>query len=68
MTDFEYIQLARRDTTWQDIVASFAIGGMTITIDNEIIEGKLISGEVLLAEAIRLILQKACVTQNEANK
>jgi hypothetical protein len=62
MTDFEYIKLARRDTTWQNTVASFAIEGMTITIENEIIAGKMISGDISLAQAIRHILQKAGVT------
>lgn len=65
MTDFEYIRLARRDKTWQNIVASFAIEGMTTTIENEIIAGKMISGDISIDQAIRLILQKAGVSQHE---
>ena len=64
MKDSEYIELARRDSTWREIVASFAIEDMMLTEENEIIAGKLISGDIEMAEAIRLIRQNAGVTEH----
>jgi len=64
MTDSEYIKLARRDSTWREIVASFAIEGVTLTDENEIIAGKMISGDIEVAEAICLIRQNAGVTEH----
>ncbi len=61
MTNAEYIEIARNDSTWREIAASFAIEGMQMTEDNEIVAGKMIAGEIGLAEAIQIIRTNAGV-------
>lgn len=62
MTNADYINIARNDSTWQDIVASFAIENIVMTEQNEIIAGKMIAGELSLPEAIRQIRENAGVS------
>lgn len=61
MSNEDYIEIARNDSTWQEIAASFAIENMVMTEENEIVAGKMIAGEIGLAEAIRLIRESAGV-------
>lgn len=61
MTNDEYIDIARNDSTWREIAASFAIEGMEMSEDNEIVAGKMIAGEISLAEAIKIIRKNAGV-------
>lgn len=61
LTNAEYIDIARNDPTWREIVASFAIEGMLMTEDNEIVAGKMIVGEISLVEATRIIRSNAGV-------
>lgn len=64
MTDPEYIELARRDSTWREVVVSFAIEDMMVTEESEIIAGKMIAGEIELIEAISLVRQNSVVTEH----
>ena len=61
MTNAEYIDIARNDSTWREIAASFAIEGMQMSEDNEIVAGRMIAGEITLAEAIKIIRENAGV-------
>lgn len=61
MTNDDYISIARNDSTWQQIAASFAIEGLKVTEENEVIAGKMIAGEIDLADAIRMIRASAGV-------
>lgn len=65
MTDSDYIELARGNSTWREIVASFAIEGMTFGDENLIIAGKMISGDIEVSEAIRLIRDNAGIAVHE---
>lgn len=61
MTNAEYIEIARKDATWREIAASWAIEGIQMTEANEVIAGRMIVGEIDLAEAVRLIRSNAGV-------
>ena len=55
-----YVALAHASDDWQQIKASFAIGGMSLDDSNAEIIGRMIAGEMTLREAqsvIRLRLQ-----------
>lgn len=65
MTDSDYIKLARSNSTWREIVASFAIEGMTFGEENLIIAGKMISGDIEVSEAISLIRDNAGIVVHE---
>ena len=61
MSNEEYIAIARNDSTWQEVAASFAIEGLKMTDADEIVAGKMIAGEIGLPEAIRIIRSNAGV-------
>lgn len=61
MSDADYIEIARNDSTWREIAASFAIEGMVMTEENEVVAGKMIAGEISLPEAVKLIRANAGV-------
>jgi hypothetical protein len=65
MTDSDYTELARRDSTWREIVASFAIEGMTFGERDLNIGGKMISGDIDLSEAVRIIRENAGIAMHE---
>lgn len=59
MTRDEYIALARDNSTWQEIAASWALEGISISDDNDEIAGRMIAGELTLDEATVEIRRKA---------
>jgi hypothetical protein len=61
MTDNEYADLARNNPTWQEIAASWALEGIQMTYDNEVVAGRMIAGELSLPEAVAQIRQAAQV-------
>lgn len=65
MTDSDYIEIARQDRVWREIRASFAIEGMVMTEANEIIAGRMATGEIDLATAIRIIVQDAGLSSKQ---
>jgi hypothetical protein len=50
-----YIAIARADNVWREVVASFAIEGMSLSGDIEIIIGQMIAQEISCDEAIAII-------------
>lgn len=52
MENDKYVALARNHPEWQQVKASFAIEGMALTEDNEVIAGRMIAGEITLQEAL----------------
>jgi len=63
MPDDAYIAIARADNVWREVVASFAIEGMLLSEDVEIIIGQMIAEEISCAEAIAII-KAAAVSRN----
>jgi len=59
MTDTEYADLARNNATWQEIAASWALEGIHMTYNNEVVAGRMIAGEISLQEAVAEIRQAA---------
>jgi hypothetical protein len=58
MSDADYIAIACADRTWMNIVAPFAIENMVLTIENEIIAGRMIAGETDIAGAVQIIRER----------
>lgn len=57
-SDAEFIALAKADPLWHEVVASFAISGLTLTDENALIAGKLLAGEIDVNEAMRIIANR----------
>lgn len=55
MKNGDYIALARADNVWRETVGSFAIEGMVMAEDTEVIVGRMIAREIDVEEAIAII-------------
>lgn len=59
MYDAEYLEVARNDPVWREVVASMKISGFTLDIDTEILAGKMIAGRISFSELIQTLRTQA---------
>lgn len=53
-----FSDLARTDETWQEVKASFALEGLSVTEEDDELAGRLIAGEISVDEAIHALRKK----------
>ncbi len=51
----KYIALAEDNEMWQQIKASYALEGITLTEENAALAGRMIAGEITLADAVEAL-------------
>lgn len=59
MCDAEYLEVARNDPVWQEIVASMKISGFTLDYKTEILAGKMIAGSISFSELVQRLQMHA---------
>jgi hypothetical protein len=52
------IRLARNSVQWRQVVASFALSGIDVTEENEVIAGRMLSGEVTFEQIVAELKEK----------
>jgi len=55
LKNMNYLDIARNDSTWREVVASMQISGFDIDASIEILAGRIISGELTLSNAIDVV-------------
>lgn len=55
MSEAEYLEVARNDPAWREVVASMKISGFTLDVDTEILAAKMIIGNVSFNEMVQII-------------
>lgn len=55
MSEAEYLEVARNDPAWRDVVASMKISGFTLDIETEILAAKMIVGNVGFSEIVQIV-------------
>lgn len=59
MKDANYIEIARNDSTWREVVATMQISGFNMDASTEILVGKMITGELTLTKLIEVVTSSA---------
>ena len=57
--NMNYLDTARNDSTWREVVASMQISGFNMDASIEILAGQMISGELTLANVINIVTSSA---------
>lgn len=58
MTDADFIASAEAAPVWREMVASFAVSGIDIKYDNELMAGQLIAGDIDVNKAARRCIRR----------
>ena len=59
MSEAEYLEVARNDPTWCEIVASMKISGLRLDIYTEILVGKMIVDHMSLREIVQIVILRS---------
>lgn len=59
MSEAEYLEVARNDPTWSEVVASMQISGLRLDIETEILAGKMIVDDVSLREIVQIVILRS---------